>query len=90
MRNLQFALLIISILLSSGCEEKIRPSVLSSVDSRSLPQQESWNSVITISDSGKVAAVIRSGYLRKYAVPPITIMSESLVVHLYNSEGEKT
>ena len=27
-----------------GCEEKTMPSVSSTLDSRTLPQQESWNS----------------------------------------------
>ncbi len=49
-----------------GCEDKVKPSVLTTVDSRTLPQQESWNSDIVVSDSGRVRAIIHAGYIRVY------------------------
>ena len=71
--------------LLAGCEEKIKPSVLPSVDSKTMPQQESWNSEIVLSDSGKIRAVIDAGYLCVYEGSRLTQMSEGVIVHFYDS-----
>ncbi|MBI5464129.1 MAG: LPS export ABC transporter periplasmic protein LptC [Ignavibacteriales bacterium] len=73
-----------------GCEEKIKPSVLSTVDSRTLPQQESWNSRIVISDSGRVRAVVNAGYLRVFENSNLTHLSEGVTAHFFDREGQQT
>jgi len=73
-----------------ACEEKIKPSVLPAVDSQTIPQQESWNSHIVISDSGLVRAVIDAGYLRVYEGSQQTHMSEGVVVHFFDTGGKQT
>lgn len=77
-------------ILSTGCEDKIRPSVLFSVDSKTLPQQESWNSRIVISDSGVVRAEIDAGYFRVFEAEQKTYLSEGLTVHFYGADGKPT
>jgi len=77
-------------LFLTACEEKIKPSVLPTVDSKTIPQQESWNSHIVISDSGLVRAIIDAGYLRVFEGSQQTHMSEGVVVHFYDSEGKQT
>ena len=79
--------LIIATLVVAGCEDKIKPSVLSSVTSKDLPQQESWNSQIVLSDSGKVRAVIDAGYLRVFEANKRTLLSEGVRVRFYNRDG---
>ncbi len=74
----------------TGCEDKIKPTVLPTVDSRTLPQQESWNSHITLSDSGKVRAVIDAGYLCVYEGSRQTQMSQGVVVHFFDTDGHQT
>ncbi len=76
-----------TILALWGCEEKVKPSVLQDVDSKSLPQQESWNSTVVISDSGIVKAVIEAGYIRVFDVPRQTLLSEGVVVHFFDDLG---
>jgi LPS export ABC transporter protein LptC len=73
-----------------ACEEKIKPSVLPAVDSQTIPQQESWNSHIVISDSGLVRAVIDAGYLSVYEGSQQTHMSEGVVVHFFDTGGKQT
>ncbi len=73
-----------------GCEEKIKPSVLPGLDSKTIPQQESWNSTIVISDSGRVQARIKSGYLQKYDGPQDTKLSQGVTVYFYNDAGKQT
>lgn len=77
-------------LVMTACEEKIKPSVLPSVDSKTIPQQESWNSHIVISDSGKVRAIIDAGYLRMDEGSQQTHMSDGVVVHFFGTEGKQT
>jgi LPS export ABC transporter protein LptC len=73
-----------------GCEEKVKPSILSDIDSKTIPQQESWNSTVVISDSGKVKAVIEAGYIRVYEVRRQTLLSEGVVAHFFDEKGVAT
>jgi LPS export ABC transporter protein LptC len=82
--------IVFSCLAIIGCEEKIKPTVLPGVDSQTLPQQESWNSKIVLSDSGRVKAVIHAGYLRVFQTPPETHMTQGIVVHFYDEQGAES
>jgi LPS export ABC transporter protein LptC len=73
-----------------GCEEKILPSVISTMDSRTLPQQESWNSTIVVSDSGRISAIIRAGYIQVFDMSRQTQMSQGVKVRFFNREGKQT
>lgn len=75
------------LLALAGCENKIKPSVLSSIDSKTLPNQESWNSQIVLSDSGVVRAIIHSGYFQIFDVRKETLLSEGVKVRFYNMDG---
>jgi LPS export ABC transporter protein LptC len=83
-------LLCTAVLIWSGCEEKIQPSVLSTIDSHNLPQQESWNSTIVISDSGRVTAIINAGYIRVFESSQQTQMSKGVKVHFFDQQGKQT
>lgn len=85
--NLRWFLIAVVAAAGWGCEEKIRPTVLPEIDPVSLPLQESWNSTVTLSDSGVVKAVIRAGYIRVFEEPRQTLLSEGVVVDFYNEEG---
>jgi LPS export ABC transporter protein LptC len=73
-----------------GCEEKTLPSVISTVDSRTLPQQESWNSTIVVSDSGRISAIIVAGYIRVFELSRQTEMSQGVKVRFFNRDGKQT
>jgi LPS export ABC transporter protein LptC len=73
-----------------GCEEKVKPSILADVDSKTIPDQESWNSTVVLSDSGNVKAVIEAGYIRVFSVPRQTLLSQGVVVHFFDEEGIET
>ncbi len=88
MRTMMFLVALSMMFL--GCEEKIRPTALPEVDSKTIPHQESWNSTITISDSGIVNAIINAGYIRVYEEPRRTLLSEGVVVDFYDEAGVKT
>jgi LPS export ABC transporter protein LptC len=67
----------------------VKPTVLPEIDSGTLPHQESWNSTVTVSDSGIVKAVIKAGYIRVYEEPRRTFLSDGVTVDFYD-EGQKT
>jgi LPS export ABC transporter protein LptC len=73
-----------------GCEEKTQPSVISTIDSRTLPQQESWNSTIVVSDSGHISAIILAGYIRVSDMSQQTQMSQGVKVRFFDREGKQT
>lgn len=73
-----------------GCEEKTQPSIISTVDSQTLPQQESWNSTIVVSDSGRISAIILAGYIRVTDVNRQTQMSQGVKVRFFSREGKQT
>jgi LPS export ABC transporter protein LptC len=83
-------LLIVGAMIFSGCEEKIQPSALSMLDSQTLPQQESWNSTIVVSDSGRITAIIRAGYIRAFELDRKTQMSQGVRVRFFNPQGIQT
>jgi LPS export ABC transporter protein LptC len=88
--HLFFAAAVLLALISPGCEEKIKPSVLTNVDSETMPQQESWDSDIVVSDSGRVRAIIHAGYFRVFDLTRQTEMSQGVRVRFYNPEGVVT
>ena len=92
MKSLHFLQLLLwtVLFMCSGCEEKIQPSATSVVDSRGLPQQESWNSTITVSDSGRITAIIEAGYIRVFESSQQTQMSKGVIVHFFNPQGKQT
>lgn len=78
------------LLLGAGCEEKIKPTVLPGIASETIPQQESWNSTVTLTDSGRVRAIIDAGYIRVYSEMRSTLLSEGIRVRFYSDQGEHT
>lgn len=79
--------MLITLFLAIGCEEKIKPTVLTSLNGADLPQQESWNSQIVLSDSGRVKAIVDAGYLRVFESSKKTLLSESVRVRFFNRDG---
>ncbi len=75
------------IVLLCGCEEKIKPSVVS-ISTKDIPSQESWNSTVRFSDSAKTKAVLWSGHISVYSAQEYTLLEDSVIVDFYD-EFEK-
>jgi LPS export ABC transporter protein LptC len=71
-----------------GCEEKVKPSVLSGVSSSQLPSQESWNSTITFTDSGIVKAIVKAGHIYAYDNSRTTFLDSGVVVDFFDEFGK--
>jgi LPS export ABC transporter protein LptC len=73
-----------------GCEEKVKPTVLSDVTSTQLPSQESWNSAITFSDSGIVKAIVHAGHIYSFDNTSVTHLDSGVIVDFYDELGHHT
>lgn len=82
--------LIILFLALSGCEDKVKPSVIHIVETENLPQQESWDSKIVVSDSGRITAIIYAGYVQVYEFSQQIHLKKGVKVHFFNREGKQT
>ena len=79
------ALLVFSILFLSVCSSKrVKPVIDSNIKTEELPSQESWNSVITFTDSGKTKAILWAGHLRKYDEKRETFMDNNIRVDFFD------
>jgi LPS export ABC transporter protein LptC len=87
-KQLSVALLCIGIV--TGCEEKVKPSVLSGVSGTQLPSQESWHSTITFSDSGIVKAIVQAGHIYAYDNSRVTHLDSGVVVDFFDEFGKHT
>jgi len=79
---------IIILLSLCVCEEKIKPSVLSGV--QTTVSQESWNATVTFTDSGQVKAVLKAGHIAVYADKQYTLLDEGVRVDFYNQREQHT
>lgn len=74
----------------NGCEEKVKPSVLSGISGTQLPSQESWHSTITFSDSGIVKAIVKAGHIYAYDNSRVTHLDSGVVVDFFDEVGKHT
>lgn len=83
---MKFIALIVAVtILFPFCSSKrVKPFIDASLKFEELPSQESWNSTITFSDSGKTKAILWTGHLKKYDEKRETFMDENLKVDFYD------
>jgi LPS export ABC transporter protein LptC len=75
----------------AGCtEERVKPGIDTSFNVEELPAQESWNSKIIFSDSGKTKAILDAGHLRVFAEAKETLLDQNIKIDFYDEEEKKT
>lgn len=84
-------LFIILLIFSLNCSgDRVKPSVDNSLSVVELPTQESWNSTVTFSDSGRIKAVLWSGHLRMFNDSRETFLDENIKIDFYDTDEIKT
>jgi len=79
------------IILVLGCsKEKVNPSIDTNISTEELPDQESWNSTVFFSDSGKTKAILWTGHLRVFGKTNTTLLDSNIKVDFYNDDQVKT
>ena len=87
---MKYFLLIIPLFFVACSKEKVKPPIVSTFEGKELPSQESWNSTIFFTDSGKTKAILTTGHLRVYEKSNETLLDSGLKVDFYNDLEQKT
>jgi LPS export ABC transporter protein LptC len=88
---MKFFLAFLTLLSMINCTGKdVKPKVDSSFIAEELPAQESWNSTIFFTDSGKTAAILNTGHLQVFNTRKETILDDGVKVEFFNSLELKT
>ena len=83
---MKYLISIFCLLLVIGCTGKdVKPKVDTSFIVEELPAQESWNSTIFFTDSGKTKAILYSGHLQVFNNSKETILGDGVKVEFFNS-----
>lgn len=77
-------------LILTACEEKIKPSVVRIPVMDEVPAQESWNSTIFFSDSGKIKAILKAGHITQYIRKQRTFMDGGIRVDFFDLQEQHT
>ncbi len=85
-----YSIIFIWILISGCTKEKIEPTVNAAIISEEIPDQESWNSTIFFSDSGKIKAILYAGHLSVFSRLKETLMDGNIKIDFYNENDVKT
>ncbi len=81
------ALILAALILFPFCSSKrVKPSIDVNLKIEQLPSQESWNSVITFTDSGKTKAILWAGHLQKFDEKRETFMDQNIKVDFYDQK----
>lgn len=82
-----FVLIFSFVFLFQFCSTKrVKPLVDTNLNIEEMPSQESWNSVVTFTDSGKTKAVLWAGHLRKYNEKSETLLDQNIKVDFYDQK----
>ncbi len=81
--------IIILVMAGSCSEEKIQPQIDKSEIQGEIPSNESWNSKIMFTDSGKIKAILFTNHLRMYDKQKVTFL-DGVKIDFYNPEQKKT
>lgn len=80
-----FILFFVSALLSACSSDKIEPVKSDLVATDSIPNQESFHTTVTFSDSGKVKAILIAGRIRVFTKFSYTLIDSSAKVDFYKN-----
>lgn len=86
---MKWIMMMVCLLCLFGCEEKVKPSVVS-LPTEELPSQESWNSTITFSDSARIKAILWAGHITQFAQRRHTFLEDSIHVDFFDADQRHT
>ncbi len=84
-----FGCLTFLLIVSTGCEDKLQPSIVP-IPGAGSPSQESWRSTITFSDSARIKAILWAGHIAVFTDKEYTLLDDSVHVDFFNLNREHT
>lgn len=76
---------ILLVMLLSSCYDKFKP-MQTNINSENSPAQESWNSTVIFSDSGKTRAVLKAGHISVYSNRSYTLIDSGAKVDFFKND----
>ncbi len=76
-------------LLAAACQRESEETVESNTNEL-LPDQESWDANLVITNEGRKVGVVRAAHIEKYNSKNLTLISDGLKVDFFNNEGQHT
>ncbi|NWF51124.1 MAG: LPS export ABC transporter periplasmic protein LptC [Ignavibacteriaceae bacterium] len=84
-------LMILLLLSFISCDsERVKPAINKDLNVRELPAQESWNSRVFFTDSGKTRAILNAGHIRVFRESRETLLDKNIRVDFFNQQEVKT
>ena len=80
-----YFVLLLLILYSSACDDKFKSNQVNT-NTDDSPSQESWNSSVIFSDSGKTKAILHAGHISVYTDKGFTLIDSGARVDFYKDE----
>lgn len=81
-----FALTLLMTCVGCHSEEEPPPSA-TTIDA---PDQEGWNSKITVTSNGRIAALVRYSHMEKFSKKRLVLFDGGIQVDFYNTKAEHT
>lgn len=73
------------LLFIAGCSQKrVQPVIGYNLQVSKIPSQESWNSKVVFSDSGKTKAILYTGHIRVFSESLETLLDSNVKVDFYD------
>jgi len=84
------AKIVLGILLTAcslGCQSTEQPASTKSTAPAEGPDQEGWNSTITVTSNGRITAFVKYHRMEKYSKKRRVFFTDSVAVDFYNQQG---
>lgn len=84
--HLYLTSLLLFMLLISSCSKREDQNGMINSETEVIPEQESWNSEITLTSSGKKIALVRSGHMAQFSKQKLILLDDKVEIDFYDSE----
>jgi LPS export ABC transporter protein LptC len=69
----------------AGCQQqRVQPTVSYNIQQAKIPSQESWNSKVVFTDSGKTKAILHAGHIRVFIESQETLLDSNIKVDFFD------
>jgi len=84
-----FIFSLIGLLTLIGCQQK-NDETIANIEEMEFPDQEGWNSTVTSSKNGIVAAIINYGHMQRFKKRKVVEFDDGIVVDFFDDQGIHT
>ena len=82
--------LLLFLVLISNCSKREDQTGMINSETEVMPEQESWNSEITLTSNGKRIALVRSGHMAQFGRKKLILLDDKVEIDFYDSDENHT